>query len=83
MNVFPVLIEIDMCEGCEYHNAPYWSIINPCDNCYKKYHGAIQYTYTTTGTPNSRRTCRRYASTNCQTCIYNPEPDYYAPKSNG
>ena len=23
----------DKCKGCQWHNKPYWSIINPCDNC--------------------------------------------------
>ena len=21
------------CKGCQWYNKPYWSIINPCDNC--------------------------------------------------
>lgn len=24
---------MDKCKNCQWHNKPYWSIINPCDNC--------------------------------------------------
>lgn len=23
------------CKGCQWNNKPYWSIINPCENCYR------------------------------------------------
>lgn len=25
------------CLGCEFYNKPYWSIINPCANCSKRF----------------------------------------------
>ena len=24
---------MNKCKGCEWYGKPYWSIINPCDNC--------------------------------------------------
>ena len=27
---------MNKCKGCEWHNKPYWSIINPCENCPKE-----------------------------------------------
>ena len=24
---------MNKCKKCQWHNKPYWSIINPCDNC--------------------------------------------------
>ena len=24
---------MNKCKGCQWYNKPYWSIINPCDNC--------------------------------------------------
>jgi hypothetical protein len=24
---------MNKCKGCEWHNKPYWSIINPCEHC--------------------------------------------------
>ena len=24
---------MNKCKGCQWYNKPYWSIINPCENC--------------------------------------------------
>ena len=42
------------CLGCEYYNQPYWSVMNPCKNCYhnRTSNGVDGYFITTTNTSN-------------------------------
>ena len=30
------MIKPSKCKNCQWYNKPYWSIINPCDNCPKE-----------------------------------------------
>jgi hypothetical protein len=27
---------VKKCKGCQWNNKPFWSIVNPCDNCSKE-----------------------------------------------
>lgn len=31
------MIGYNPCQGCDFFNKPYWSIVNPCENCYKQF----------------------------------------------
>ena len=26
---------MDKCKGCQWYNKPYWSVVSPCNSCYK------------------------------------------------
>ena len=32
---------MNKCKNCEWYNKPYWSIINPCDNCPRENDGVV------------------------------------------
>lgn len=30
------MIDYNPCQGCDFFNKPYWSIVSPCANCHKR-----------------------------------------------
>lgn len=75
------------CDGCEF-NGPYWSIINPCENCpnYGWPKKISTYTYpttintTSTGFTSMCFNCSRAKTDACKTCLNNPLQDNYMPR---
>lgn len=53
------MINDNPCQGCNFSNKPYWSIINPCTNCPKQFTGEF-VTTTTTSMPSVEYTPVRY-----------------------
>lgn len=45
------MTDYNPCQGCDFFNKPYWSIVNPCKNCPKQFTGGF-VTTTTTNVPS-------------------------------
>lgn len=45
------MIDYNPCQGCDFFNKPYWSILNPCKNCPKQFTGGF-VTTTITNVPS-------------------------------
>lgn len=46
------MIDYNPCQGCDFFNKPYWSIVSPCANCHKRATGGF-VTTTITNVPSA------------------------------